>query len=305
MDRLEGKDAKAHREIEDCISYLYPSFNTALRNYPNIEDFLNLLEMAAEFNTESYISSSLWGPGRLTNVRQEVLRAVTSYLWDRTSDWNLQPLRQFLGSCVVAGDTIVTFNWDITLEQALEKEGKFNFWYEPQSELILLKPHGSIDWFLRSQVPKDLIKKAVRKIDGELCVYPEFNFAKYQKMGKVSPLIVPPVARKDFSLPFLMATWQRVYRAISRASRLYIMGYSLPKEDQFARFVLGRALRNNALKAERGKKKELLMTVVNPDEAVHVTFARLLGQGSAKFRFHQTTFDRFVTSVEEEELDFP
>jgi hypothetical protein len=47
------------------LHYLYPNFDRQLRNYPNIEDFLNLIEMAKLFNSEEYIASQLWSVGRL------------------------------------------------------------------------------------------------------------------------------------------------------------------------------------------------------------------------------------------------
>jgi len=43
---LGNKDASNSKYVTDLLSYLYPAFDEDLRNYPNIEDFLNLLEMA-------------------------------------------------------------------------------------------------------------------------------------------------------------------------------------------------------------------------------------------------------------------
>jgi len=51
ITRLDTKDASNSKRVTDLLSYLYPAFNEELRNYPNIEDFLNLLEMAKSFNS--------------------------------------------------------------------------------------------------------------------------------------------------------------------------------------------------------------------------------------------------------------
>ena len=39
---LCDEDAKAAKEVHAFLSYLYPDFEKAYRNYPNIEDFLNI-----------------------------------------------------------------------------------------------------------------------------------------------------------------------------------------------------------------------------------------------------------------------
>jgi len=123
-------------------------------------------------------------------------------------------------------------------------------------------------------------------------------------MKKQAPVIVPPVFQKDFTIPFLEETWKRIYRVVSGASDLHFIGYSLPREDQFARLVLSRALRTNRLRTARKKQKPLRVHVVNPDESTQVTFLRLLGQtGRAQFRFHHTTFDAYVNSVADGSLD--
>jgi hypothetical protein len=298
MDMLARHNVPNWDQIHKLLEYLYPSFSVSLRNYPNIEDFMNLIEMALAFNNEDFIASSLWPEGDLKRVKRMVLQTVTDYFWDQMSSCQIEPIRKFVGTCLRKGDTIVTFNWDVTVEQALEMASDFEFWYEPSTDILLLKPHGSIDWFFQDRIPSDT-KRAVRRIDDKLCVYPNFTLAKYQKMKKQAPVIVPPVFQKDFTEPFFRKTWRRVYKAVSGATDLFFMGYSLPREDQFARLVLSRALRNNRLRVDQGRKRELRVRVVNPDESSQTTFIRLLGLGhKTHFEFYPTTFDQYVDAVE-------
>lgn len=209
-------------------------------------------------------------------------------------------LKKFVVNIVREGDTIITFNWDVTLENVMDNSD-LGFWYEPGSNVLLLKPHGSIDWFRRAKLPADLANKALRKIDDEISVYPAATLANHKAMRTQSPVIVPPIAMKDFTPPFFRQTWKRIYRQVSSASDVYFIGYSLPKEDQFARLVLSRALRNNRLKVNKGKKRRLSIRVANPDETAQQTFMRLVGQGvETHFSFYNTTFDRFVQSVEDD-----
>src|SRR5262245_56392295 len=67
--------------IHDLLRYLYPTFNHSLKNYPNIEDFLNLIEMAKKFNSEEFIESNLWPTERLQGVMDDTIKAVTDYIW--------------------------------------------------------------------------------------------------------------------------------------------------------------------------------------------------------------------------------
>lgn len=116
---------------------------------------------------------------------------------------------------------------------------------------------------------------------------------------EATPVIVPPVSNKEFSeYSVFQETWASVYRAISSATVLTILGYSLPREDQFSRFVFRRALRNNIKNAQKGKKDPLEVIVVNPDETTEGTFSRLVGRDETKFRFHRSYFQDFVDSLQ-------
>jgi hypothetical protein len=150
--------------------------------------------------------------------------------------------------------------------------------------------------------PKGKIKRGVvQGLDEEVAVFTRFNFADLPKMADSTPVIVPPVSTKEFSYDVLRRTWRHVYRAVSNATELFIFGYSLPKEDQFARMVLGRALRSNRLKVERKTKHPLQVVIVNPDESTEITFRRLLGPNVTNFAFHQATFENFVAGREDTE----
>lgn len=300
---LGNEDKPVQRRIHKLLEYLYPSFTEHLQNYPNIGDFLNLLEMARVFNREEFIQSQLWPPEELDLIDRSILKAVTDYIWGRMREEGaIRGICDFVKCCIKSGDTIITFNWDLTIEQALEREGTCDFWYTPPAEVLLLKPHGSIDWFERKRLPRSKSGAGALRLDERLSVYPRFSFAEYQELRACEPVIVAPVFQKQFNWEFLRATWRRVYRAISRATDVYVVGYSLPREDQFARFVMARALRNNRLKTERGEKRPLTLTVVNPDEAVRTTFTKLAGEGG-RFRFVEARCEQFVVAVKEDALD--
>jgi hypothetical protein len=155
MIALPDQNPTAAKEVHSLLSYVYPDFEKAYRNYPNIEDFLNLIEMAQAFNSEEFIESDLWPQARIEAVKRTVLSAVTEYIWGFFV--SPQPpcpqLDVFFDKRVPLGNVIITFNWDLTVERALAHRGstvpvirQYSKTKSPGS-ITLLKPHGSIDWF--------------------------------------------------------------------------------------------------------------------------------------------------------------
>jgi len=302
----ESSDSEKAERVHKLLAYLYPGFDEELRNYPNIEDFLNLLEMAQKFNTEEFIASKAWSEERLEEVKQITIKAVTEYIWERMREKGRQKIvDEFVRLAMKPRDTIITFNWDLIIERSLEnypRNPAFEYTYSRKRKsnaFSLLKPHGSIDWFRKSVVKKLAPKTDTLHLDKELCVFPYFSRASSPKLLDAVPTIVPPVAAKEFNFEFLKRTWRGVYRAVSDATELYVIGYSLPKEDQFARLVLRRALRYNIIKAGRGDKEPVRLTVVNPDEAVGVTFSRLMPKDKPSPSFYQATLEDYLNWLEE------
>jgi hypothetical protein len=243
--------------------------------------------MAKTFN-KKFVHSKTWDEARLGAVEKIVLRAVTKYLWESIRDTSrLRPIENFAETLFRSGNVVVTFNWDLTvervwydhsekldLEYSLPKEGE-------RRDFYLLKPHGSIDWFHAKTLGGTTVEKEMSKHDKTVSYYPYFKISKNPELLKYLPVIVPPVYNKEFRTTFLNEVWRSVYKAVSRATELCIIGYSMPKEDQFARFVLRRAIRNNIADAQKGKKPQLRVTVINPDENVEGTFSRLVGTAHA------------------------
>jgi hypothetical protein len=129
-------------------------------------------------------------------------------------------------------------------------------------------------------------------------VFKHFDLTENSELQELMPIIVPPISSKEFNHRALRQMWNSIFRAVSQATDPHILGYSLPREDQFARFVLRRAIRQNLLNVERGKKKRLAVRVVNPDETVWTIFSRLVGAGGANadMEFKQTMFQDYVSS---------
>jgi len=99
------------------MHYLYPAFDADLSSYPNVEDFLKLLEMAKMVNTGAFIESKRWLPARLQEVIDITLRAIAEYIWDFMADEDRRrPLASLVQELVRPGDVIISFNWDFMID---------------------------------------------------------------------------------------------------------------------------------------------------------------------------------------------
>jgi hypothetical protein len=311
MLKLASEDYQKAKDVNQLLAYLYQDFRDSYKNYPNIEDFLNILETARSFNSRDFIESKYWTKNDVENVKQIVLRAVTDYIWVfMTGNNRLGHIETFFREYVPLGTVVITFNWDLSVEQALSKRRdhpsiKYQYPGDRDSKgtITLLKPHGSMNWLRKADLD-GLPKLKARRLDGDIFICKFVDLLLSHDLPGVTPIIVPPVFNKDFSgstedfnSQIFKKTWISVYKALRYATRLTILGYSLPKEDQFSKFVFRRALRNNILEIGREKKRQLTMNVVNPDEAVEGTFARLVGRDNVLLKFHRTYFQDYVKTL--------
>ena len=157
MGETSGTPKSEIEKVHKLLKYLYPAFSPKLRNYPNIEDVFNLIEMAKTFNSEEFLKSDQWSKPRLNGVQRVIEKIVTDFLWSLMQNRErFSTIREFAAENVTYGDVIITFNWDVTIESALHlhpDEPEFEYFYPSRSrkvDMYLLKPHGSIDWFRQS-----------------------------------------------------------------------------------------------------------------------------------------------------------
>jgi len=179
-------------------------------------------------------------------------------------------------------DTVITFNWDIMLDDILGREevldsnnGKkkekryeqFYFKYTAISEVTLsglsipyenldtvdgcyIKLHGSIDWFYCSNEACRLYNK----------VFPVMHPGKELNCSNchedANCMIVPPTINKHYrQYPIIRTLWNLASKEISRADEIVIWGYSLPPTDFYSSWLLRQA-----------RKKPLAkLTIINPE----------------------------------------
>jgi aspartate 1-decarboxylase len=173
---------------------------------------------------------------------------------------------------VEKGDVVVTFNYDVALESELIRAQRFRVrngygsslradWDEADSDVIVLKPHGSINWIGRlfggarsgyfGKAQDSLGQRPfVDNVDSVLPGYPDRVLDREFKGGGVtdeSTTIVLPTYEKRFSvktslgdewLGFFESLWSQAADSLQQADRIIIVGYSLPEADRRSRALL-------------------------------------------------------------------
>lgn len=170
-------------------------------------------------------------------------------------------------------DTIITFNYDLLIEESLQalavpfgygcevsrdKSAETMVRTDVEAKIQVLKLHGSISWtaFSNYLFSPDEEEHHARPLqlgqaeDWELPTskgYPGPRvFGSYSELRakRLHPLLVPPTWRKDIGVD-LSATWQAAVTELRTATRIIMLGYSVPPTDQHFKFLLAAGLQDN------------------------------------------------------------
>ena len=197
----------------------------------------------------------------------------------RQKELHKDELAAFAKVCVNKSVTCITFNYDDVLDQALweanpihsmnpfhanpkqwHPDGGYGFFLRPSSlavqdkprymdatSMLLLKLHGSINWYPRRGERPPYTISALHHdedwfgVDSHMVPIAKETVARH---FEPDPLIIPPVLDKTAlsNEPVLQVVWSLAKDAISRASRVYFVGYSMPVTDMAASFLFNESL---------------------------------------------------------------
>ena len=248
----------------------------------NIEGFMSYLDI------EHYLSlkgSDTWSE---EGNRSQILvrHLIAKIIFDRLSSVppDQQKLYDLFAIHLDPGDIVITFNYDTLIEDALKRNGKpYRLFLDrlisvdgssgkvdtEAKEVILLKMHGSIDWFDRTyfdnnlrfnqetpcwQLPYHKIFSNQSDFLPEKIVNgPYFSDSPLQRLYKVRnldryfemknyvsnpPLILSPSFSKIVYLNLLKEFWNSFYSAGPLNRMVAIIGFSLPEHDEYVRLPL-------------------------------------------------------------------
>ena len=289
-------DPKFRKKLKSVIKFHNPRFDCrSPRSFPNVEQLLSQMDVNEKLFNSSRQYEGNFTKADLKNLQRNVLLKISDWFHELSENVNLREpsvpwLKTFRDHVQRNNIGIISFNWDLVLEQLLFGEDlngeSYGFPLEPFMRPALIKPHGSLNWFkedvgrhisrdrrfLLSEVGRDKVH-AFRKFRA-----PQTSVAR-----RYTPLIVPPVYLKNFDQPLFRRLWQKCTRLLSQAERVVFLGYSMPEADFHAHFIMRCGFQNqiDGELVKGGRRKEARgpaeVVVVNTDTAVAKRVAAIVG----------------------------
>lgn len=262
--------AKHRRAIEaviaDVIELFGSNFSLTLEDYfTQLEFFLRTVQLVSrepEFDSAEFA-------GKRSNL-MAALAAVLEASTDDIIRYGGCERHKKIVQCLEPGDTIISFNYDCLIDDALRKAGdnKWNprsgygfptrryslvgseYWdpeeISPREESVrLLKVHGSLNW----QLP-----------EGGRTMQIKLKQRLHQQHGVPKFTIVPPVWNKQVdSHDIFRRIWALAAGRLRRASLVCVIGFSFVPTDLYAQSLFRLAL-------GKGKTRLRRLLIANPDK---------------------------------------
>ena len=280
-DRLTEDSSR--KQLEKIIKFHHPDFNPKRKtSFPDIEQLLTEIAVNLDLFYASRSAEGNFTKSQLEKAREDLLFTIAEWFHDlhgqaSKSSW-LSPFIKRLKNEKAA---IVSFNWDLILDHLLFKDGICSDVYGLSENNyrgpLLLKPHGSLNWYEANQITKVNEEKRVtifQHKNNKECVgaflYPREIKSKSGK--RYTPLIIPPTYLKDFTRPVFKRIWNGCTEILSTPQKLVFLGYSLPAADLHSQFIFrcgfhnqieGRLRKDGTRHNPTGPAKVI---IVNPDQ---------------------------------------
>jgi len=219
----------------------------------------------------------------LISVRERLLKELREWFHEIAdsvdfNDDKYSWLRKFQHRIIKERAVIISFNWDLILDALLYEKSlsRQSYGFGTMGDApILLKPHGSLNWFehrYATHMESDRRTRIFDRSGDSIDAFLRFRAPYSKSRREYIPLLVPPIYAKNFARPFFQELWNRCTQYLSTAAKVIFVGYSMPLSDLHARFIVrcgfhnqleGQLLRNGARATATGPAR---VTIVNPDQ---------------------------------------
>jgi hypothetical protein len=278
-------DLDSKIKLSEIITFHHPEFvESRGTTFPNIEQLLTEIQVNLDLFDASRPAEGNFKRAELEKAREDLLSEIGErfhqlYKKAHKTNW----LSTFVKRLKKENAAIISFNWDLVLDQRLFAHGINGESYGLSETVgdgpILLKPHGSLNWYDATQMEKvsgnthvQIFSDTDPKERIEAFIHPRGIITKVGR--RYTPLIIPPTFLKDFGRPIFRALWRRCTGVLSDTENLIFLGYSLPAADLQAQFIFRCGFHNQLegrLKEDgSGNRYEKTgpakVTVVNPDQ---------------------------------------
>lgn len=132
-----------------------------------------------------------------------------------------------------ATSAFITFNYDCILDKSLRNLGHevdYGLHAKTHGDAVrVLKLHGSVNWI---------------RTKGKTPSFQVLEDYRVAAEAKEVPELVPPTWRKLFAKE-LVPIWGRALQELERATRIIVIGFSMPETDLHFKYLLASGLRKN------------------------------------------------------------
>lgn len=190
---------------------------------------------------------------------------------------------------IIKSDIYVDYGFEFTNEKITEPP--FGKWESPigKKNITYLKPHGSFNWMCcpkcnsiyltGEEAGKEkgkFFQTGVRD-DIEHCL---------KDRTELYNVIEPPSFFKKYKNIYIQTIWNKAYDLLSKAEKIFFIGYSMPEADIWFKYLLKRSCFNS--------KKEFI--VINPtqEKDLKPKYERLLG----KVDYPEINFTEFINKID-------
>lgn len=275
---LEGR-------LQGAYEYFYPEKGSGFR--PDVVDFFSMLTAYTQID-QGGLPEGFGDRNLLADLRFAIVHVLCDRI-RQLSNSALADSHPLLDEMIRPGSTVITTNWDNLVERIAEaRRIPYRLSGKPRaSELTILKLHGSIDWMKPIAAKKPVGTVAYAHIN-DLCggrrdrpgkvttaasiIRTRIDNAGAQwrtiKGATSDPFMLTMTPGKADALGPLLDLWSDAYRAISAASTLRVVGYSMPADDIEIRTLI----RAGVLRGASDPKIQIL----NPAPDVHSRFRELI-----------------------------
>jgi len=242
MDLIDDKEKESFEEqrFQNLFKYLDKYYSLKKEDLRikdiDIEEVLTILDLETSEN-------------EFNEARRELLEMVYLTL-NEILYGERCPYHKKLIENLKSTDTIITFNWDLLLDNIFsEKEDipnykyKFSKYYQNgkwenfnsitySNSPALIKLHGSLNWMKCNDCEKDYCYILSGKVAADQIINPEDTKTKCPECDKkMEPIIIPPTLAKKYKSKVFDELWKEALNALKDASEIVIIGYSLPITD--------------------------------------------------------------------------
>ena len=239
---------------------------------------------------------------RRTLQFQELIRRVYIQTTCETTSREMSPIKSDLHQSVLGQlrdkDTIVTYNYDLVIEESFKNadlwnpidgygvdvSGKTHDWCrkwleshsynsKAKSKILLLKLHGSLNWeFYKNRV--------IRLKPRPYYVRTRNGNPLTEKISVLAPGWNKRIDRVPYKF-----FWREAHRRIEKCSKLVILGYSLPETDLLAQALFYEVVRQRSLKENYLREIHFVDPMVSVRKKLLDLFIPTLGPNSKVFMY--------------------